>query len=173
VISETNSGALVDGDGGNMAHRISVRLRGRGGDDVAPGVVFGSGHCPHTSLLCPRFKMANEGARSPHHKSQSPFAFNKPNRLAAESVLWRLSLWLVQIHRFDGSNRSFTPECSNRTVAATEDCNRLTIVRWPFRAFPRSFLECGKGSSSKQLSSPFGSTQPLGGRSASLSPKTK
>jgi len=34
--------------------------------------------------------------------------------------MWRLGFGLIQIDRFDGTDRSFTVVCSNGTVAATE-----------------------------------------------------
>jgi hypothetical protein len=75
-----------------------------------------------------------------NHKPQSPFAFNKPSRIARGTVWWRLSLGRIQIDRFDGAvvhsctfQRDPTPSrwgkainCSRQTmsdklVAATEE----------------------------------------------------
>jgi hypothetical protein len=36
-------------------------------------------------------------------------------------VRWRLRLGFVRTNRFDGTSRSFTSQCSYRTVAATEE----------------------------------------------------
>jgi hypothetical protein len=41
-------------------------------------VRIGSGDCPVMPLLCHTVETANEGIDSPNHKSQSPFAFDKP-----------------------------------------------------------------------------------------------
>jgi hypothetical protein len=78
-------------------------------------------------------KMANEEAGATDHKTQSPFAFNKPTRIACGIVEWRLSLEQIQIDRFDGANWSFTRVCPNGTVAATEDCDDQS-VRFQFPA---------------------------------------